>query len=76
MSVATIHPAAADLANLPPWLSAKALARLFGVSPRSFCNWAERGEFPRPVRFGHVRRWRRESVAEFVSRQESAACAT
>jgi len=54
----------------------RAVSALLSCCPNHIRNMVGRGEFPQPVRLGHLLRWRLEEIEAWVkSRQSSAGAA-
>ena len=52
----------------PLLLTATEAAALLGVSRSVFYRWDARGDIPRPVRIGRLRRWGRLDLCRWVER--------
>ncbi len=53
----------------PLLLTATEAAALLGVSRSVFYRWDARGEVPRPIQIGRLRRWTRLDVLRWVERR-------
>lgn len=47
------------------------IAKILGVTKNSPLNWERRGLFPKSVKIGGARRWRREAVDKFIREMEA-----
>ena len=55
--------------STPVLLTAAEAAALLGVSRSVFYRWDARGDVPRPVRIGRMKRWSRLEVLRWVERR-------
>jgi excisionase family DNA binding protein len=53
-------------ADAPLLLTDKQVGALLGCSPRHIHRLADKGELPRPIKLGHLTRWPRSVVEQFV----------
>lgn len=53
-------------ASTPELLSVRAVGEMLGCSPRHILRLAEAGRMPAPVRLGHLVRWRRAEVLQWL----------
>ena len=66
-SASAIDPA------LGRWVGIGEVAEALGMSRRSVERAVDRGEFPPPVRFGRLLRWRASTVQAFLAEREKKA---
>ncbi len=55
---------------LGEYLNANQLAEALGVTRGCIMNWQRKGNFPKGMKIGRVRRWNAESVREWLKTQE------
>jgi excisionase family DNA binding protein len=61
-------PATADA---PLLLTDKQVGELLGCSPRHVRRLVDNGQFPKPIKLGHLTRWPRSLVEDFVREARS-----
>ena len=52
--------------SMDPLLTAKAIAKVLGVHPRTLSRLAQSSSFPQPIRFGRSLRWRADQVLAWL----------
>lgn len=62
-------PSTAGGATQPLLASATEAATMLGVSRSVFYRWDARGDVPRPVRIGRLRRWSRLELLRWLERR-------
>lgn len=58
--------------KLGVFISAKEIARIFGISKSGMFNLLKRGDFPVGMKIGRNRRWRLSELEAWIDSQESA----
>ena len=51
-------------------VDADEIAQFLGCSPKHVRRMAERGQFPKPVKVGRLKRWPREAIEEWIDSQQ------
>lgn len=51
-------------------VDAEEIAQFLGCSPKHVRCMAERGQFPKPVKVGRLKRWPREAIEEWIDSQQ------
>jgi predicted DNA-binding transcriptional regulator AlpA len=51
-------------------LDARAVARLLGVSAKTATRLAAAGQLPRPIKLGHLTRWSRVALEEWIAARQ------
>lgn len=51
-------------------VDAQEIAQFLGCSPKHVRRMAERGDFPKPVKVGRLRRWPRETIEHWLAGQQ------
>jgi excisionase family DNA binding protein len=54
-------------------LTVREVAELLGVSQSAIWTWVSDERFPPPLELGRLRRWRREDIVAYLSRQAETA---
>jgi len=54
-------------------MTAHEVARALDISVRSVWRMSERGDIPPPIRIGRNRRWRRDTIEQWLEDQERKA---
>lgn len=57
--------------SISPLLTAIDLSALLQVSRRKLEEMVAAGEVPHPVRFGRIRRWHPDSIAQWLANQDA-----
>lgn len=52
------------------YLDVRGVAELFGCSARHIARLVEDEEFPPPVKLGHLRRWPRQQIQDWIEQQQ------
>lgn len=59
---------------IEPLLTVKDIAAILGVGKRTLQSWLAGGQLPQAdVRVGKTRRWRRETIMQWIDRQPQTA---
>lgn len=56
-----------------PLLSAREVASFLGISRSTLWNWASEGVIPRPMKLGHLSRWRQSTIERVIDKAEAEA---
>ena len=51
-------------------VDAEEIAQFLGCSPKHVRRIAERGQFPKPVKVGRLKRWPREAIEQWIDSQQ------
>ena len=51
-------------------VDAEEIAQFLGCSPKHVRCMAERGQFPKPVKIGRLKRWPREAIEQWIDSQQ------
>ena len=51
-------------------VDAEERAQFLGCSPKHVRRIAERGQFPKPVKVGRLKRWPREAIEQWIDSQQ------
>lgn len=56
--------------DAPQWVTVKDIAKMFGIGKNSVFRMSMRGDFPKPLRLGHNRRWNVDEITAWIATQK------